>query len=486
MFFHWYSSRLLLLFTAGSIFLVFLLSSTYRSIWSPSLATIETTDDRSYFPPTPDACDHGPDNEALCLSFPYEILNDVQVVVKTGIGERRRLEALLSSYLSCISNVLIVSDVEAVVDGHQVHDILADLPASYARNNSDWTVYENQHQALAAGETIGKSHEGWKLDRFKFLPMVEYAYVQNPFAKWYVFIETDTYLFWDTLYRLLKKLEPTRHHYLGTPIVGAYDRWFAYGGSGIVLSQASLRALPLIGDQRISVKYEAMVRMDCCGDAVLAYVLFSELGLRLGNLFPTFSGEQPRWVWISPKNWCKPLVSLHHLDVETIIDLWHWERCRDLVELTEPVMFSALLNWGFMSLLANETDIKSHWDNGAGGESWVLDAVYNTSETCFKACQMHHRCLQASYTRGKCHFAARVRFGQAVDGDVESSWDLRKLESIGWRLEGGESVASCEMVEWPMPQTMAPAPDFIEWLIGNCLGFNPTSRGCLKPNRHPP
>ena len=414
------------------------------------------------------------------------MLNDVQVVVKTGIGERHRLKTLLSTYLSCISNVLIISDADAVVDGKQVHNILADLPASYARNNSDWTVYEKQNQAMAAGKPIGKSHEGWKLDRFKFLPMVEYAYVRNPDAKWYVFIETDTYLFWDTLFRVLNRLDPTQRHYLGTPIAGAFDRWFAYGGSGIVLSQASLRDLSLTGDHRLSVKYEAMVRADCCGDAVLAYVLFSELGLRLGNLFPAFSGDEPHWAWVSAENWCKPLVSLHHLNVETTIKLWHWERCRRSAEPSQAIKFSTLLDWGLAPLLSNGTKSKLHWDNGADDESWKPNAVYDTPEACFKACRMHHRCLQASHQQGKCRFANRVRIGQAIDGDVESSWDLTKLEQIGWRIGEGDSAGSCDKVQWPKPRIMAPAPDLIEWLVGNCLGFNPTSRGCLTPNRNPP
>lgn len=47
------------------------------------------------------------------------------------------------------------------------------------------------------------SSEGWKLDRFKFLPMVDKTYQMRPCADWYVFIEADVYYFWGMLNRCL-------------------------------------------------------------------------------------------------------------------------------------------------------------------------------------------------------------------------------------------------------------------------------------------
>ena len=479
-----------LLLCAAFIFLGSLLLFTYRSRPSSHHAfpTLRPTSNGTHSSSTLSHCnDKAPLDENLCSSFPQDLLSDVQFVLKTGIGEHGRLEAPLSTYLSCVSNLLIVSDAEVTAHGHEVHDILADLPPSYAQNNSDWAIYNAQLQELSAGdEAPGASREGWRLDRFKFLPMVEYAYDRNPDAKWYVFFEGDTYLFLDTLFGVLARLHSEERHYFGTAVIGAYDRWFAYGGSGFVLSQGTMRDLPLAGEKRLSAEYEDLVREDCCGDAVLAYVLFSELGLRMGQMFPSFSGDAPQWISVWAGNWCKPLVTLHHIAGDTMSELWRWEQCRRSIEPGMPMLFSSLLDWRLSGLLGNGTGVKAHWNNGADKEQSMDGPFTQTAEACFAACARDQSCVQATFEEGVCRFGSRVRLGDAVERDVQSSWDLGKLQRMGWSRKEGTGVASCPEINWPEPEIMAPSSNFIEWLVGNCLGFRPTSRGCLTPNRHPP
>jgi hypothetical protein len=165
--------RVLLCFATLSTLLVFwLLFAHEDSSLRLTTSSAKIQDDRSYFPATPELCQNRSTAADLCSTFPHDTLSDVQITVKTGIGERHSLEGLLTSYGSCISNLLIVSDAKDDVQGQHVHDILADLPASYAQNNSDWSAYEAQRQTIAEGTEVSKSHEAWKLDRFKFLPMV--------------------------------------------------------------------------------------------------------------------------------------------------------------------------------------------------------------------------------------------------------------------------------------------------------------------------
>jgi hypothetical protein len=419
--------------------------------------------DRSHFPATPQLCQNGSTAADLCSSFPRHLLSDIQVTAKTGIGERHSLEGLLSSYGSCISNLLIVSDATDDVQGQHIHDILADLPTSYAQNNSDWSAYEAQRQTIAVGNEVSKSHEAWKLDRFKFLPMVEYAYAKNSNAEWYVFIETDTYVFWDVLFRVLEKLDSDERHYLGTAVPGAHDRWFAYGGAVIVLSKGLLRDLPLEGEQRLSIKYETMVRDDCCGDAVLAYVFHAELGVRLQNMYPTFSGEMPQWLWVTRDNWCTPLLSLHHLNTDTLSSLWHWERCQLTTGLEQPITFAALLAWGLPLVGTDGSLTKTHWDNGADVQQAEGSLTHESSTICFQACESDPHCLQASHTKGICHFADRLRIGQAVGEDFESFWDAIKLQQLGWQA-GDNALASCSDINWLSPKIMLPPKDFLQML----------------------
>lgn len=120
--------------------------------------------------------------------------------MKTGTGESAKTKAHLDTVSSCITNILVFSDLEETIGSHQSIDILADLPPSY-NNNADFAAYAAQKQAHSQGKPVGYSAEGWKLDRFKFLPMVDKAYQMRPRADWYVFIEADVYYFWGMLFK---------------------------------------------------------------------------------------------------------------------------------------------------------------------------------------------------------------------------------------------------------------------------------------------
>lgn len=122
--------------------------------------------------------------------------------MKTGAGEAAKTKAHLETVSSCITNILVFSDLEERVGNHQFIDILADLPPSYY-DNEDFAVYTAQKQAHSEGKPVGYSAEGWKLDRFKFLPMVDKTYQMRPNADWYVFIEADVYYFWGMSFKTL-------------------------------------------------------------------------------------------------------------------------------------------------------------------------------------------------------------------------------------------------------------------------------------------
>lgn len=132
----------------------------------------------------------------LCKSFPTHLLDKIQIVMKTGTGERAKTKAHLDNVSSCITNLLVFSDLEETLGGsHRAFDILADLAPSY-NNNGDFAAYAAQKKAHFEGSSVEYSAEGWKLDRFKFLPMVDKAHQMRPRADWYVFIEADVYYFW--------------------------------------------------------------------------------------------------------------------------------------------------------------------------------------------------------------------------------------------------------------------------------------------------
>ncbi|PNS20170.1 hypothetical protein CAC42_5620 [Sphaceloma murrayae] len=300
----------------------------------------------------------------LCEGFPVHLLGRVQVVVKTGVGEAAKTKAHLDTVTSCIPNILIFSDVETVIGSRKVIDVLADLPESYTHENPDFDTYLAQKKEYKEKGSVDKTGEGWKLDRFKFLPMVERTYRMRPHARWYVFLETDSYWFWDSLFRLLHQLDPIEPHYIGSPSPGRDGIRFAYGGAGYVMSQGLMHRF--IGQYKtsLSVQYEQWIKDDCCGDAVLAYAIEDRTGTRLEALYPTFAGDELHTLRLDKERWCIPLVAIHRLSPELMTRLWKWERTRPYSE--KPIVQSTTL--GFTLPDIRDKPHREDWDNLADQE----------------------------------------------------------------------------------------------------------------------
>lgn len=290
-------------------------------------------------PPGAGASDENPDDH-LCDSFPTEVLSRVQVVLKMGASEPAdRLNPQIETVTRCIQNLLIVSDREGELRGHRVHDILATLPPSFRVNTTDFDAYEAAKRGDPA--SMADTQKGWNLDRFKFLPMVERAYDVNPTAQWFVFLESDTYVVWDNLFRLLDQFDPDRPLYFGSPSPGRVTgdgevTWFAYGGAGIVLSAGAIdkaveRTTGAMGEltqPSLSVQFEQVIKEDCCGDSVLGWVLFQK-GVRLSGLWPMFQPHPLHGVPFDGAYWCQPVITMHKTLPADMYGFMQWENRRD-------------------------------------------------------------------------------------------------------------------------------------------------------------
>jgi hypothetical protein len=297
---------------------------------------VHTTKTKSFFPPL-EAKSANSIELDYCQNFPKQLLNEIQVVLKVSSSEASATKAHLSTVSSCITNLIIVGDQEERLGDRQVIDILAELPKSYEINNLDFQAYVDQRKAHIEGETVKESQRSFKLDRFKYLPMVDRAYTSNPKAKWFVFLESDVYFFWDTLFRLLSQLDSSSPHYLGEPHKGSDGRYFAYGGAGFVLSQGLMKKLipakttgtvEFPRESRLSYRFEDWIKEEQRGDAVLAYAIQNATGIKLAALYPTFSSFQLKDIETTRERWCYPLLSLHQLKPEQMENLWKWERTR--------------------------------------------------------------------------------------------------------------------------------------------------------------
>ena len=268
---------------------------------------------------------------------PLPGMEDILVILKTGVTEsHERVPIHFNTTLRCIPHLLIASDFEETINGFKTHDVFRNMSES-VRENKDFALYnrarENGTEGLTAQDMIkvensaaGMSdNPGWKLDKWKFLPMAVEARNYYPDAKWYVVLEADTYPIWTNLLALLANHDPAKKLYIGNQMQIGADI-FAHGGSGFILSNSAINA---VADTYTANEEEWHVRTDAhwAGDCILGQLL-SEIGIPLTWSSPHVSGNS-LWEQNAFAAWCHPPVTFHHMtpdDIEFVYEFdsdWH-------------------------------------------------------------------------------------------------------------------------------------------------------------------
>jgi hypothetical protein len=401
-----------------------------------------------------------PHGHELRISFaPYKICpeariaEDILVVVRTGASEALdKLPVHFDSTLRCVPNYVIYSDYEENIQGHHVFDVLDEVSETLKASADEFGLYEQMkrqgREGLNTSEHLGSGPAGsenpsWKLDKFKFLPMMDKAVRYSPLSKWYVFIEADTYLMWPNLVEYLSKLDPTQDLYLGNPMyIG--DVLFAHGGSGFVISQAAMSKLTGHWRTRVA-EYDKYTVEQWAGDMVLGQVL-KDAGVELTMLFPHFQGEPVSSFdhvgsKLNRSPWCYAPITYHHMRKGEIQKLWAFEKAwrrkgRGL--LSHRDVFKEYL----VPKFATEID---DWDNIS------IDAEPSSAESldeCHAKCQAKTDCLQYSYAAGNCSTTTEIRYGnEAHEACTEYSYAAGKCVSWQEQSQPGGTVQSGWMIE---------------------------------------
>ena len=283
-------------------------------------------------------------DDDLCRSFPqHKLAYLVQPVLKFGHGDQpARVESQLSSVSACLDDLLIFSDYEETIAGRHVYDVLANTPASYRDDNPDFINYLTLHNLNENGTALKPNDprpeiNGWIIDKYKFLPMIEQAWVLRPNKRWYFFYESDTYVVWDNVFRLLENLDADTPTYLGSPSPGRHTdkdevTFFANGGPGYALSRGAMKKLLArkVGkdgdyiEAPLSHRWLELLRHECCGDSVVGWALFTA-GIAISGLWPMFSPNAPHNIPFGHRHWCQPMMTMHKMKPEYMVDFWKWE-----------------------------------------------------------------------------------------------------------------------------------------------------------------
>lgn len=383
-------------------------------------------------------------------------MDDVFVVLKTGATEAlEKVPPQLRTVFQCVPHFAVFSDYEETIDGVRTHDVLYNVTESTMKKEPEFEVYRHLRQVGRAGLTdadfgddsngpFGKvNNPGWKLDKWKFLPMIDEALEVRPNAKWFVFLEADTYIVWQNLVNWLAHLDYTRSYYLGSPMqIG--EMLFGYGGAGIVLSQ---RAMQRLHSYRIEnqEELEVMTASEWAGDCALARAL-EDVHVPLTWAWPMMMTSRPWEIdhfseGYGRQPWCYPVISYHHMGEQDIEEMWEFER-RWFRSGKNALMLHADV---YREFIHDSSRVeRENWDNLSGADIDFYPPTTPSVDACADACAQNPDCLQFSFNQAErtCKHASTTFAGVATNGTY-SGWMTHRVQRL---LNAFQS--SCPQVEY--------------------------------------
>jgi hypothetical protein len=381
-----------------------------------------------------------------------------------------RLPVHLYTTLTRVKHFALYSDAPTSIGGHQVVDILYETSQlERAREAPEFALYRKQLEVRNLREMVeyediklqpdGYGHnDGWHLDRFKNLPMLEHAYkVAPPQVEWFVFMDGDTYIFFDNLAKALSQLNSTEYHYLGNTA-----GLFAHGGSGVVLSRGVMDATFGVNDTIVESFLDSTFS-NCCGDWVVADMLRELVGVEHRQV-NGIQGQPPWDVEMKESLWCEPFITTHHLSMRETEVMWEYERYKRLQG--RDITYAELYNDHYLPYLMAE---RKHWDNRANyntisesqdQETGITPSdkggperrPYENVEACRNYCQLQEDCLSFRLRKEprECQTAPFFRFGRATRSWLKSTEEENNAGMVsGWmvnRIREMRARSHCDQV----------------------------------------
>ncbi|KAL3456678.1 hypothetical protein BJX64DRAFT_281167 [Aspergillus heterothallicus] len=370
-------------------------------------------------------------------------MDSILVILKTGATEAlEKIPIHIYTTLRCATHYTIFSDYEEDISGARTRDTLGSVREETRQTNPDFRMYNRLRASGRGGLTLedwtdeengpyGKpGNPGWKLDKWKFVPMIDEALIVKPDAQWYVFIEADSYVIWRNMVPWLSRLDAKKPLYLGAPMQMGHEV-FAYGGAGIVLSNP---AMQLVSQYRADnfTNVERMTAEDWAGDHVLGMIL-KDVGVTLVYAWPLLV---PIRVWefeffkeVNGHNpWCYPVASYHHMSPQDIQDMWLFEQQWFRFKKDPALLHKDIFQWHVYDAISSE---KINWDNFSSdneSESSRAD-LPTTFDGCARKCSMITDCLQFSFSGRGCFTSTKVVAGVHRPG-YSSGWMMTRIKAL--------------------------------------------------------
>lgn len=266
--------------------------------------------------------------------------------------------------------------------------------------------------------------------------MVEQSWELAPNRHWYFFMEADTYVSWPNLLKWLATLDPRKKLYYGNAVrIWEYPKelYFGHGGSGFLLSGATVREFA-VNHRGLAKRWDKRVHKMWFGDYVLAAALYEELHLSLTDARPSLTSDDASALTFSEETFCKPVVTLHHIDSQHLNNVFQFERNSNGSELLYRDVYHGSFSSGMPS---NRTN----WDNLVPQAEISLEdepgtdtdeGPHRSYESCEKACVSLEKCLQFMFVKpitnhnedqddveGECHIMDAIKLGQEHQPELD-------------------------------------------------------------------
>jgi hypothetical protein len=385
---------------------------------------------------------------------------DLLIVVRTPASELyTQLPAHFFTTLRC-APFLLYSTVSQNIGPYTVYDSLANISDVRRAKHKDFELYDKLQEAqnaIHAMDELKEDHEHG-LDKWSMIPHIVASYNRHPGKKWFIFIESDTYISLTNTMKWLDQMDSKKPIYAGAQVMIG-DVELAHSGSGIILSNAAARELATLAKTRTEA-WEEMVGNSCCGDKILAEAL-TEANITLHRSFPMLQGETPFSLDWSDRHWCRSSLTWHRMTAANLDMLWQFERDWvkkhtpesggvDLASIP-PMLFKDYFE-RFLVPLVRTSQNRSDWDNLSASQILTDESrsqfAHYSVESCRAACDLRKLCVQYAWQPNKCRLGNVVRLGESVDGDkrMKSGWIPQRVEKFG------EQVGQCkERDAWILP-----------------------------------
>lgn len=404
-------------------------------------------------------------------------MDDILVVIKTGITEAQdKVPVHLRTTLRCIPNKIIVSDFEEDIAGVRTYDVFRNVSETLKQSSQDFALYNRartggrtaltsqDNMKVANGPSGMMDNPGWKLDKWKFLPMIQTARHAQPDAKWFVFLEADTYPIWPNLLGWLSHFNPEDRLYLGNQMqIGA--NLFAHGGSGFVLSHAAMHSVADFHALHVD-EWEKITDREWAGDCVLGMAL-AAAGVPLTWSWPHVTTQS---VWeqdmlheaFAKQPWCYAPFTFHHMTPADVDRFYEFEQrwfaevgyhlqisymedvANKLTQTNSSVLtYSDVFRNLIRPTLVHDLD---NWDNfaneGDDKEDYNGPKTPATIAACADYCAADPECIQYRLSAdSRCTTSKAVLRGKPQPGTQSGT--------MLWRVNAAvEQMEQCSKVTW--------------------------------------